>query len=335
MILVTGGTGLVGSHLLLQLVRSECDVRATYRKSSNLKRIEKIFAYYDQNARELFEKIEWVLADLNDIPSLETAFQGITHVYHCAALISFDPKDYDILHKINAQGTANIVNLCLVKNIKKLCHVSTIGAIGKSSNGNSATEENEWAEEDTNVYALTKHAAEMEVWRGSQEGLPVIIVNPGVIVGPGFWQDGSGNLFTTANKGYAYFPPGGTGFITIGDLIRIMTRLMDSSLVNQRYITVAQNITFEHMLGLLTKHLGKPKPTKKLAFWQLEIGRIFDMVFSLFTGKARRITKNSIRSLKIRDLYDNTKIKKELNFEFEPLEETVQFSCARFIEENP
>lgn len=334
MILVTGGTGLVGSHLLLQLVRSGFTVRATYRQNSNLKRIEKVFAYYDQKVGELFAKIEWILADLNDIPSLETAFQGITHVYHCAALISFDPKDYDILHKINTQGTANIVNLCLAKNIEKLCHVSTIGAIGKSLDGNVATEENEWAEEDTNVYAMTKHAAEMEVWRGSQEGLSVIIVNPGVIVGPGFWEDGSGKLFTTAHKGYAYFPPGGTGFITIADLIRIMTKLMDSSLMNQRYITVAENVTFEHMLGMLTKYLGKPKPTKKLAFWQLEIGRVFDMFFSFFTGRARRITKNSIKSLKTRDIYDNTKIKKELNFEFAPLEETLSFCCARFMEEN-
>lgn len=334
MILVTGGTGLVGSHLLLQLIKSGFVVRATYRQNSNLKRVEKIFAYYGQKSEALFSKIEWILADLNDIPSLETAFQDITHVYHCAALISFDPKDYDILHKINTRGTANIVNLCLANNVEKLCHVSTIGTIGKSLNGNSATEENEWAEEDTNVYALTKHAAEMEVWRGSQEGLPVIIVNPGVIVGPGFWEEGSGNLFTTASKGYSYFPPGGTGFITIGDLIRIMIRLMDSSLVNQRYITVAENISFEIMLGLLTKYMGKPKPTKKLAFWQLYIGRIFDMLFCFFTGRRRRITKNSIKSLKTRGTYDNTKIKKELNFEFEPLEETVQFCCTRFIEEN-
>lgn len=324
----------MGSHLLLQLVRSGFAVRATYRQNSNLKRVEKIFAYYEQKSEELFGKIEWILADLNDIPGMETAFQDITHVYHCAALISFDPKDYDILHNTNTLGTANLVNLCLANNIEKLCHVSTIGAIGKSVNGNSATEENEWVEEDINVYALTKHAAEMEVWRGSQEGLPVIIVNPGVIVGPGFWEEGSGNLFTTASKGYSYFPPGGTGFITIGDLIRIMTGLMDSSLVNQRYITVAENITFETMLGLLTKYLGKPKPTKKLAFWQLHIGRIFDMFFCFFTGRRRRITKNSIKSLKTRGTYDNTKIKKELNFEFEPLEKTIQFCCTRFIEEN-
>ena len=193
---------MVGTHLLLHLLQNNTNtaVRAIYRNESNLKQVEQIFSYYTENTSELFNKIEWVLADINDIPALETAFKDVEYVYHSAALISFDPGDYRKLKKINATGTANIVNLCLAFKVKKLCYVSTTGAIGKSAQGHRATEENDWTGQEANVYGLTKHRAEMEVWRGSQEGLPVVIVNPGIIIGPGFWNSGSGKLFATGNK---------------------------------------------------------------------------------------------------------------------------------------
>ena len=335
MVLVTGGTGLLGSHLLLRLLRDDVPVRAIHRKGSDLKRVEKVFSYYTENAAQLFQKIEWKEADLSDIPALELAFTHVDFVYHAAALISFDPGDYSKLKKINAEGTANIVNLCIARKIKKLCYVSTIGAIGKSLNGAIATEENQWIEQDANVYALTKYAAEMEVWRGSQEGLLTVILNPGLIIGPGFWDSGTGNLFTTANKGYRFFPPGGTGFITVGDVVHMMVSLMDSPIINERFIAVAKNISFEEILTRLADGLGKPMPTKKLKLWQLQIGRTADWVWDLFTNRGRRITKNSIKSLYQRDDYGNGKIRKALGFEFEPLEDTIQFCCEKFREENP
>ncbi len=334
MVLVTGGTGLVGAHLLLRLLEGGNPVRAIYRDKSNLDRVKKVFAYYSSNALELFKNIEWVKADINDIPALEFAFKNIDHVYHAAALISFNPKDYRKLKKINAIGTANIVNLCLHHKVKKLCYVSTIGAIGKSLNGSMANEDSEWSNQEVNVYALTKYRAEMEVWRGSQEGLPVVIVNPGVIVGPGFWNSGSGDLFTTAKKGYSYYPPGGTGFISVHDVIKMMISLMQSSIINERYIAVADNLTFKKVLTLLSPMLGKKAPSKELKPWQLEIGRVFDFVGNIITRKGRRITKKSIRSLMNRDIYDNQKVKEALGFDFESLDSVMAFSCKKFIEEN-
>ncbi|MDB2606724.1 NAD-dependent epimerase/dehydratase family protein, partial [Zobellia sp.] len=242
MILVTGGTGLVGSHLLLKLVQTGNSVRAIHRKGSNLKRVVKVFGYYTEDAQSLFNKIDWVEADITDTPALEIAFDQITHVYHTAALISFDPTNFDILEKINTEGTANIVNLCIANSIEKLCYTSTIGAIGKSLESTMASEENEWTPREANVYGLTKQAAEMEAWRGSQEGLSVVMVNPGVIIGPGFWHSGSGDLFTVAKKGYRFYPPGGTGFITVRDVVKMMVSLMDSQITNERYIAVAENL---------------------------------------------------------------------------------------------
>jgi len=334
MVLVTGGTGLVGAHLLLHLLQKDAQVRSIYRKGSNLKRVEKVFGYYFENAASLFSKIEWVEADLNDIPALALAFQDVEYVYHAAALISFDPRDYKKLLKINSEGTANIVNLCLTNKIQKLCYVSTIGTIGKSINDAPATEENEWNDQNVNVYALSKYEAEMEVWRGSQEGLSVVMVNPGVILGPGFWDTGSGALFTTANKGYSFYPPGGTGFITVHDVIKMMTSLMNSNIENERFIAVAENRSFQEILNRLTKELGKVAPTKKLKYWQLEIGRVGDSIWSLLTGKPRRITKNSIHSMKHRDNYDNQKIQKVLGFQFNTLDQVITSSCQLFLKEN-
>ena len=335
MVLVTGGTGLVGAHLLLHLLQSNTIVRATYREGSNLKRVEKVFSYYTDKASELYNKIEWVLADINDIPALEIAFNNVDYVYHAAAMISFDPKDYSELKKVNTLGTENIVNLCLDNSIKKLCYVSTIGTIGISTEGRKATEENDWTNQEVNVYALTKQMAEMEVWRGSQEGLSVVIVNPGVIIGPGFWDSGSGSLFSIANKAKRYYPPGGTGFITVNDVVKMMTELMASDIVNQRFIAVAENMTYKDILTRLAEPLGKKAPSKMLRLWQLKVGRFFDYLKSILTGSKRRITKKTIDSLLHPEIYDNQKIIDTLGFQFEPLQGIIAFSCKKFMEENP
>ncbi|MFX0556397.1 NAD-dependent epimerase/dehydratase family protein [Maribacter sp. CXY002] len=331
MVLVTGGTGLVGSHLLLNLAMSNTEVRAIYRTPSKLDAVKKVFSYYVDNPTDYFNKIDWVQGDILDIPSLEKAFSAIDYVYHTAALISFEPNDFTALEKTNVEGTANIVNLCIDFKVKKLCYVSTIGAIGRSINGNKATENNEWNSQHTNVYALTKQAAEMEIWRGSQENLPVVIINPGVIFGPGFWETGSGRFFTTAQKGYAYYPPGGTGFIAIGDVIKIMRGLMASSTKGERFIAIAKNKSYANILEKIGENMGRKPPHKKLAFWQLKIGVYMELLKHVLLGKKRTITKNTIYSLKHPEEYNNSKIKEALDFEFEPLEKEIKFCCEKFI----
>lgn len=334
MILVTGGTGLVGSHLLLQLLQKGYGVRATHRESSDLQVVQKVFSYYTTTSAELFAKIEWVLADINDIPALESAFDGIEKVYHAAAMFSFDPNDFDKLLKINVEGTANIVNLCIVKKIEKLCYVSSIATIGKSLDESPSNEKNEFTEQHADVYSRSKHGAELEVWRGSQEGLSVVMVNPGIIIGPGFWEGGSGTLFTTANKGYSYYPPSGTGFVTVNDVVRIMIVVMNSNIEKERFIAVSENRSYKEIMLLFTKNLGINAPTKQLQIWQLQLLRLMEVFRNLITGKGRRITKNGIESLKHRNYYDHKKVVEVLDFTFEPIEETVAFSCHIFKEEN-
>ena len=330
MILVTGGTGLIGSHLLFQLVQEGKSVKATYRTQKSLEKVSKVFDYYTDHSETLLDKITWVQADITDVGALENAFTDVTHVYHCAALISFDPRQLDQLIQANSEATANMVNLCIAKGVKKLCYVSSIAAIGPSVKGKMATEENEWNDTNVSVYGLTKHDAELEVWRGSQEGLSVVVVNPGVVLGPGFWKSGSGSFFTYAQKGKRHFIPGGTGFVSVNDVTRAITQLMDSDISNQRFILVNENLTYSEIFKRICGRLGVPSPDKQIPFWMLEFFWRWDGLRSKLRGKRRRLTKNMVKGMYRREIYNNTKIKRLLDFKYDNLDETLDFCCEKF-----
>ncbi|MFS4415968.1 NAD-dependent epimerase/dehydratase family protein [Maribacter sp. 2307ULW6-5] len=334
MVLVTGGTGLVGSHLLYQLCRSGAETKALYRSESGLEKVKKVFSYYTDAPGALLERIIWVKGDILDLPSLETAFEGVKTVYHAAALISFDPKQHRNLEKTNVEGTANVVNLCIAHKVKKLCHVSTIGCIGRSPNGEEANEETPWNAQHHNVYALSKKMAEMEVWRGTQEGVPAVIVNPGVVLGPGFWTSGSGRFSTAAQKGGAFYPPGGTGFVSVSSVVGAMLALMASKAQNERFILVDGNKSYRELLTAIAQHLGVRPPTRELAPWQLHLGRFLETCASLFTGRERRLTKDTIKGLLQRQWYSTEKLEQTVTLKKTPLSDTLAFCCAQFKKEN-
>lgn len=334
MVLVTGGTGLVGSHLLLQLVKDNTPVRAVYRSTEKMDQVKKTFSYYTEDAELLFNSINWIRGDILDIPSLEKAFVDITHVYHCAALISFDPSDFELLERVNREGTANIVNMSIANNIRKVCYVSSISTIGRAGNKKEANEETDWNGQHASPYAITKHLAEMEVWRGAQEGLKVVMVNPGVILGPGYWKKGSGTFFRTAAKGYNYYPPGGSGFVAITDVVKIMVQLMHSSIHGERFITVAENLSYREILKRITRSMNKKPPKKQLKIWQLKVGKSVDWLRNVFTGKRRTITTSTIYGLQHPNKFNNEKVKQALPFEFESIDHVIALTTKLFIEEH-
>lgn len=335
MVLVTGGTGLLGSHILFHLVQKGEQVKAIYRDINSIKKVERLFSYYSKENQNLFKEITWVEADILDIPSLEEAFDSVTKVYHAAAYISFDPKDWPTLRKTNVEGTTNIVNLCLDKTITKLCYASSIAAIGRSTNNKMVTEKNEWIDSEINVYAISKHRAEMEVWRGSQEGLDVVIVNPGIILGPGNWNQGSSSLFKNAAKGMRFYFPGGTGFISANDVATIMIKLMDSPLRNERYITVAKNLSYQEVFAMMSTSFGLPVPLKRIPFWALEWLWRIDWLRSHLLGKKRKLTKSTVYSLRNRQAYSHDKVKEALQYEFEGLKSCIDVTCKILKEEYP
>ncbi|NAY92031.1 NAD-dependent epimerase/dehydratase family protein [Muricauda sp. JGD-17] len=330
MILVTGGTGLIGSHLLYHLVNQHKKVRALYRSKDSLKKVLHVFGFYSDDPSTAFDKIEWVKGDIIDLVSLDSAFEGIEHVYHSAALISFDPRDYKSLVKANVEGTANVVNLCNKYQVKKLCYVSSIAAIGNGSKGKMVTEENPWHDGNVSVYGLTKHNAELEVWRGTQEGVPAVIVNPGVVIGPGFWRTGSGTFFTYAAKGKKSFLPGGTGFVSVNDVVLSMISLMESNVERERFILVSENWSYKTLFQKIAPKLGVDPPSKKVPFWVLELFWRWDWLRSNIRGKRRRLTKTMMKGLYRQDTYSSEKLKTTLNIDFENLDHAIAFCCERF-----
>jgi len=334
MVLVTGGTGLVGSHLLLQLVQQGEKVVAIHRKNSNLEAVKKVFSYYTSDFEQLFDSITWITADITDIPALNIAFRGITKVYHSAALISFSSADYRIMRQINIEGTANIVNLCISNQIEKLCFVSSVAAVGKPLTGKNIDEENEWNITDNNYgYAITKYGAEIEVWRAGQEGVDVVIINPGVILGSGFWKSGSGKLFEKSYNGFPFYTEGITGFVDVLDVVNIMVKLMNSSIKNQRYILVSENESFKNIFFGIADAFNKKRPTIKVTRLISSIGWRLNWLLCKFSGNTPMITKHSANSSNNKYYYSNKKIKEALNYEFIPLEETIKAVCKNYLKD--
>lgn len=335
MILVTGGTGMVGAHLLYKLLNNKQKIRAIYRNEKKFETVKHIFSYYSDDVEALFNTIEWFKADLNDIPSLNEAFIGITHVYHCAAFVSFEPDKFYLLTKTNIEGTANIVNLCLSNKIIKLCYVSSIAAIGSSKKNEAITEETDWnVEKDNSVYAITKYGAEMEVWRGTQEGLDAVVVNPGIILGAGIWKYGSGNLFTKIYNGMPFYTKGVTGYIYVDDVVDCMLLLMQSNIKNERYILITENLSFETFIKEVATALKVKAPKKEAKLWQLNLFWKLDWLRHKLTGKRRLMSKHNAKSAVTKDFYSIDKIKKVVSFEFTPINKSIKTVANYFLKDH-
>lgn len=325
MVLVTGGTGLVGSHLLYFLLKENINVRAIHRGNSNIKAVKKIFELYTSEADSYFKRIEWVEANITDIPALTEAFKDVTKVYHCAAIVSFDPSDFDFLKKVNIEGTGNIVNMCLANNIQKLCYVSSVSTLGSNIVDQFISEETPWNPDEKNsVYAITKYGAEMEVWRGTQEGLDAVIVNPGVILGDSPNNEGSSVIVKLGAKGIPYYPSGSMGIVDVQDVVRAMILLMESEVKNEQYIVVAENITFKDLFSRLAILFGKKPPSKKLPKSVMLFISGVDLVFNRLFNTKRRVVKANVLSMFTNTLYNNEKLKKDFKFQYIPTEVTLK-----------
>ncbi|WP_026451040.1 NAD-dependent epimerase/dehydratase family protein [Aequorivita capsosiphonis] len=326
MILVTGGTGMVGSHLLYLLLKEGTGkVRAIHRRNSDIASVKKVFALYTPNVDLLFNKIEWVEANITDIPELTIAFKNITKVYHCAAFINFNPSKYKVLKKANVEGTANIVNLCLANKVEKICYVSSVSTLGTALNQNLITEETHYNPDDKNsVYAITKYGAEMEVWRGTQEGLDAVIVNPGIILGTSLSEGGSGMIVPLGSSGIPFYPSGSMGIVDVQDVVKAMLLLMESDTKNERFILVSENISYKEILSRLAPLFGKKPPKRKLSKGFMIFLSTIDGLLNKLFGIKRRVVKATVRSMFTTSLYDASKIKKRFGFQFTTTEETLK-----------
>lgn len=331
MILVTGGTGLVGAHLLLKLAEDGSTLRALYRTTAALAKTKKLFTHYGKES--LYNTITWIEGDILDIPSLEIAFEGVTHVYHCAALVSFDPNDEDLLRKVNIEGTANMVNCALAFGVQKFCHVSSVAALGDALQpGDTITEETEWNPEKSHSdYAISKYGAEMEVWRAWQEGLNVVVVNPGVIFGYGFWKQGSGAILRAVQRGQYFYTLGNCGIVAVQDVVNIMVLLMQSNTTGERYTVVAENVTYKELLDTVAQGLLKSKPSVYATPLLTKIAWRADWLVSKLLRQKRMLTRSMAKSAYSANTFDNSKIVKELEYTFKDMKRYLKELAAAYL----
>lgn len=331
MILVTGGTGLVGAHILYYLTSKKERVRATFRDSNKKTDVLRLFKYYNpEEASKLFELIDWIQIDITDIDQASIAVNGCNEVYHTAALVSFQKKDYAEMLKTNKYGTQNLVNCSLASNVKKFAFVSSTAAIGTPKTG-CANETNLWKSSSKNSnYSVTKYLAEMEVWRAANEGLNICIINPSIILGPGNINQSSTELFKTIRDGLTYYPSGSNAFVDVRDVSQLLIKMMENNYFNERVLAVGENKTFINVFNKIAKAFDVKPPSKKLPHWLANFAIYTEKILSFIGRRTPRITKESTRSSFDQQCYDNNKAKSMLDYKFRSLDDSIENAVHYF-----
>lgn len=335
MILVTGATGFLGSHLLYRLIQSGQKVRAIQRSHSSFAILDRVFAFYNEDYKAHKDRVEWVEADITDIYSLETCLEGVTDVYHAAALVSFQPGDISRMDHINVQGTANLVNASLDYKIRKFCHVSSIAAIGRAEHDRVIDENVVWkASRRNSNYAVSKYGAEREVWRGIEEGLDAVIINPSIILGPGEINSGSTKLIQTVERGLKFYTPGINGFVDVRDVVAVMMSLMESDISGERFIVSSENLSYRELFGYIAKALNKPEPKYRAGKWMSELYWRLEGVRSRISGKKPLVTRETARTANNNYIYSGEKLNQYLNFKCMPIKQSIEEACRYYLGKN-
>jgi dihydroflavonol-4-reductase len=323
MILVTGGTGLLGSYLLYELTLKGLRVRALVRKHRDPSELGRIFQCMNGTEAQ-HSLIDWVEGDINDFYSVYKAMEGVQQVYHCAAYISFDPRDRKKMLTTNIEGTANIVNACLQLGVEKLCHVSSIASLGRPEHGGTIDENARWKTSRLNSgYSISKYGGEREVWRGIEEGLKAVIVNPSVILGAGSHPKATNRLFHSIEKMIPFYNKGVNGYVDVKDVARAMVLLMDSDISGQRYILNAENLSLQELFIVAAKILGKRPPYIPIGRIAMSLAWRLEWVRSRVTGKQALVTRENLRSARAKSFYTSEKFSKQFNYSFIPVEESL------------
>jgi dihydroflavonol-4-reductase len=318
MILVTGGAGLVGNEVINQLLALG----------------KKVKAIYNSTKIEARQNLVVVQCDILDVITLDEIMQDVTEVYHCAALVSFAPKDAEKLYKTNVEGTANIVNACLHAGVRKLVFVSSVAALGRIREGQTVNETMQWTAETSNsIYGQSKYLAELEVWRGAAEGLQVAIVCPSIILGYSDWNSGSTKLFKSVYDGFPWYSTGTSGFVDVADVAAAMLSLMESNITNEKFILAAETVSYQYVLNHIAKGFGKKAPAKKVTPLLAAITWRLEAIKSFFTNASPLITKETAATALTNIVYDNSKLLQALpNFSYKKLEDTIAQTCKKLQE---
>lgn len=308
MILITGATGLVGAHLMCELIQKNDQIRAIYRNKSSIEKTRKLFQL--KNLSHFWDRINWVEADITDIQALSNAFNGVDEVYHCAAMVSFQTTDFDYMCKVNIEGTANVVNIALANQVKKFCHISSVATLDEiNKTTNCYDETSQWNPNNKHSdYAISKNGAEIEVWRGIQEGLPAVIVNPAVIFGDGFENQGSGLIANQIEKGMPFYTTGLMAYIGVKDLVTAMIFLMENNHFGERFVLAKESRPIKEVFTAFANHLNKKPPYINVPKSVLHIAAVTDGILTaIIPKKERSLTHDLVKTSFSKDIYDCSK----------------------------
>ena len=322
-VLVTGGTGFIGAYVIRDLINAGYSVKALKRKPG--------YPSFIDSA--IFSRVEWIDCDLFDVVGLDEAMKNTDAVIHSAAKVSFWKKEKEELLKTNIEGTANMVNAAIANNIQRFIHVSSVAAIGRKKDGSIINEESKWVESKLNSnYAISKHYAETEVWRGIAEGLNAVIVNPSTVIGYGDWNSSSCAIFKSVYNEFPWYTNGMNGFVDVEDVSRAIVALLTSAVQAERFILSGENWSYRKLFDTIADGLGKKKPHREATPFLADIAWRMEKLKSIFTGTRPLLTKETAKVGQSSTRLDNNKILKALpGFTFTPLEETIRKACKQYI----
>jgi dihydroflavonol-4-reductase len=332
MILITGGTGLLGTHLIPELVLAGEDVRVLIRNSTDYRKVLTVWQYYYENAESILGKIDWFRGDITNKMDIYYALDNIEKVYHCAACVSFDRSKQSEMWKVNVQGTRNVVDMCLERKIKKLLHVSSIAAIGHENNMDVLSEENKWTVVPKGDYSKTKTLAEREVWRGIFEGLNAVIINPSIILGAGFTGQSSYRFFDTVYNGLKYYTDGVTGFVDVKDVVKAMVLLMNSDIKGERFIVNAENLSYRELFTKISNAFGILPPAKNATKFMTSFAWKAEFLISVVTGRNPRITQQTASSAHSKQRYSSLKLKNQTGFTYREMDVTIKYIVHLYLD---
>lgn len=330
-ILITGATGLVGSHVLLDLLKDDnIDVHALKRDNSDLTPVQNLFEWKDQSS--LLEKVTWTNWDLNEDAPDNPHFENIDEIIHTAAVVSFNPADYEMMDTVNIEATKSLLEFAKRKGVTKFGFISSIAALGRVNASGVYTEKAEWVDNNSNsFYSKTKYEAEQIVLGANSDNLNTYIVNPGVILGPCDWNKSSGTLFRTGAKGIAFYTKGQNGFVDVRDVSKGILHVMLNGNSGERHILVGENVPYRKVFSDLCLSFDNKPPRIYSPKWLTGLGWRLDKLKSGIKGIPPTLTKETARNANGVYEYDNSKMR-SLGFEFTPITETIKYSAPFFKE---
>jgi dihydroflavonol-4-reductase len=332
--LVTGASGILGSYVVAELIKQGEKVVACRQPSSSLEPIQNVFALQFADWETEFQKVEWRALDITNLLSIEEALQGIDVVFHCAGLVSFSAAKRSKLIQINEVGTANLVNVCLSMPNIKLCHVSSVGTLNNSEHRGDLDETVFWKSTGREGdYAISKYNAEREVWRGMEEGLQALIVNPGVILAPPFWQQSSLAIIHTAYRGNRFYTNGQTAYVMVEDVAAVMIKLIREKKFGKRFLIIEGNYSYKAIFSDLRTGFHYKGKLIEVPRRILKVMAACERFFSFFIARDPVLSPSVMRSAFNKQRYSREELNKTIKHDFVPVPEGIAKLCAIYLKQ--